>query len=234
MSQSISFRKDITITVLLIDDEIKFLQALAKYLESRGIIVFIAQTTNHALDVLNNVVPDILVIDVMMPNQTGYDFVANLQNHKKSTFIPFIFLTAKGMTKDRIQGYRLGCRAYITKPFDPEELITIINSIVTETKDVNNIKKVSNEIRRIRLILESKNENYVQFTPREKEILFEIIQGNSNGTIGEKMKVSTRNVEKYVARLLNKTNTKNRIELVRFAYKFYQYSRANDENRTRE
>ena len=60
------------------------------------------------------------------------------------------------------------------------------------------------------------------------------MEGNKNKAIGENLQISTRNVEKYVTRLLNKTNTKNRIELVRFAYRFHKDLRANDENRTRE
>lgn len=234
MPQSPSSRTNTKIKVLLIDDEVKLLEALAKYLESRGVSVLTAKSTHEAFNILMNNTPDLLIVDIMMPSQTGYDFVSEMRLNKRFALIPFIFLTAKGMTKDRIQGYRLGCRAYITKPFDPEELITVINNIIIEKKDTNNIKKISSEIKRIRFLLENKNHNYILFTPREKRILLEITEGNSNKIIGKKMKIGIRNVEKYVTRLLSKTKSRNRTDLVKFAYKFYNSIRANDENRTRE
>jgi DNA-binding NarL/FixJ family response regulator len=234
MSQSTYLRTNIKITVLLVDDEIKLLDTLSKYLESRRIVVIKAHSSQEALKILNTNKPDVIILDVIMPYATGYELIFSLKNKKDWLSIPFVFLTAKGMTKDRIYGYSLGCRAYITKPFDPEELVTVIKNIVIETKDSNTIKQISNEIRRIRLIIENKNKNNIKFTPREKTILFEIMEGNKNKTIGETLQISTRNVEKYVTRLLNKTNTKNRIELVRFAYRFHKDLRANDENRTRE
>lgn len=84
------------------------------------------------------------------------------------------------------------------------------------------------------MLLENKNTSYVQLTRKEELVLLEIIEGKSNKDIGETMKISTRNVEKYVSKLLSKTNTKNRTDLVKFAFKFYKFLRANDENRTRE
>ena len=234
MSQSTYLRTNIKTTVLLIDDEIKLLETLSKYLESRRIKVIKANSTQEALKILETNKPDVIILDVMMPYATGYDLIFSLKKKKPWVSIPFVFLTAKGMTKDRIYGYSLGCRAYITRPFDPEELVTVIKNIVIETKDITIIKQISNEIRRIRLIIENKNKNSIKFTPREKTILLEIIEGNKNKVIGEKLQTSTRNIEKYVTRLLNKTNTKNRIELVRFADRFHKDLRANDENRTRE
>ena len=130
-------RTKIKITVLLIDDEKKLLEALSGYLESKGIVVLSAQSTKQALQILKHKVPDLLIVDVIMPEQTGYEFITRLKRNKHFTTIPFIFLTAKGMTKDRIEGYRLGCRAYITKPFDPEELISVIDNIIIETKNID-------------------------------------------------------------------------------------------------
>lgn len=234
MLKSQSFRTNVNVTVLLVDDEIKLLEALGKYLESQNICVAMATSTKEALAILQDKVPDIFIVDVIMPDQTGYDFIQQLKENKRFAMTPFIFLTAKGMIKDRIKGYRLGCRAYITKPFDPEELISVINNIISETKDISTIRHIRDEIRKIRLLLENKNTSYVQLTRKEELVLLEIIEGKSNKDIGETMKISTRNVEKYVSKLLSKTNTKNRTDLVKFAFKFYKFLRANDENRTRE
>ena len=55
-----------------------------------------------------------------MPNNDSYSFIEDVKNNNKFQYIPFIFLTAKGLTEDRIKGYRLGCNSYLSKPFDPE------------------------------------------------------------------------------------------------------------------
>nr|ASO75858.1 TctD-like protein [Storeatula sp. CCMP1868] len=219
---------------MLIDDEERLLDALCRYLNSKGFNVLTAKSTAIAINLLTNFKPDILIVDVMMPEKNGYDFIYWLKKDKDLKNIPFIFLTAKGMTQDRIKGYKLGCQGYITKPFDPEELISVIENIISKNEDFNNIEQIKNEIKSIRLILENVNSNYIQFTPREKDILLEIINGQSNANIAKIKEISIRNVEKYVTRILYKTNCKNRIELIKFSYKFYKQLRANDGNRTRE
>lgn len=227
-------KKNVNVTVLLVDDEIKFTIALAGYLRLKGIKVLTAKSSEMALQILEKNTPDLLIIDVLMPTKTGYDLIKEIQNQNSLFSIPFIFLTAKGMTKDRIKGYHLGCRTYITKPFDPEELIAVIFNIFAETQDIQNVKKISNEIRKVRKLIENKDSAYVKFTSREKKILLEVLEGTSNQTIGEKMKISIRSVERHITRLFSKTGTTNRLDLIRYAYKFHKDLRANDENRTRE
>lgn len=234
MFKKSSEKKSPKIQIMLIDDENSLLDALSKYLEHQDFNVLKANSINKALNLLEISTPDILIVDVMMRGKNGYDFIDSLKNSISYNAIPFIFLTAKGMTQDRIKGYKLGCSAYITKPFDPEELISVIENIIFQHNNLNDIEKIKGEIHKIRLILENKNKNYIQFTPREKSILLHIINGENNQAIAKKIKTSVRNVEKYVTRLLHKTNSRNRIDLIRFSYKFHKNLRANDGNRTRE
>jgi DNA-binding NarL/FixJ family response regulator len=151
-----------------------------------------------------------------MPNNEGYNFIKNLKRNKNFQHIPFILLTAKGLTEDRIFGYKLGCSAYISKPFDPEELESIIKNIVVKNdiflesllesyllvKEIKNnlIKKYSESI-----------ENKLQFslTSQESYILDQILLGNRISNIASNLNVSKRNVERYITRLLDKTRTKN-------------------------
>ena len=74
-----------------------------------------------------------------MSDMSGYDLVRSLRNDPTISHIPFIFLTAKGMTEDRITGYKMGCKAYLGKPFDPEELVAIIDNILSDRKNITNI-----------------------------------------------------------------------------------------------
>lgn len=221
-------------TILLLDDEDKLLEALSKYLKIKNFNVLTASSVRMALQLIKKISPDLLIVDVMIPLETGYDFVSSLKKINNQSNIPFIFLTGKGMTHDRIKGYSMGCEGYITKPFDPEELVTVINNIISKNKKLTHMEKIKCKIKKIRFILEEKNSIYIQFTPREKTILIEMTKGVSNKQIADNMKTGLRNVESYVTRILRKTMCKNRVELIKFSYRFHKYLKANDGNRTRE
>ena len=151
-----------------------------------------------------------------MPNNEGYTFIKNLKKHKNFQHIPFILLTAKGLTEDRILGYKLGCSAYISKPFDPEELEAIIkNTVVKNDIFLESMLENYLLIREIKINLIKKYsqsiENKLQFslTSQEQYILNQILLGNQITNIALNLNVSKRNVERYVSRLLDKTRTKN-------------------------
>jgi DNA-binding NarL/FixJ family response regulator len=138
------------------------------------------------------------------------------------------------MTGDRIQGYQAGVDAYLPKPFDPDELIAIINNLlekrVTQTtvvgEDSENIEiaKLAHEIAKIKDLLsprigisQTPPPFAIDLTPREQSVLNLVAQGLMNKEIARKLETSVRNVEKYVSRLFSKTGTNSRTELVRFA-----------------
>lgn len=228
-------------TILLIDDEEKHLHATKHYLIYHGFNIKIATSGEKAFEGMKSMKPDIIVLDIMMPLLDGYDFVKRMQKHKNYAQIPFIFVTAKGLTQDRIRGYQLGCSAYIPKPFDPDELIEIINNVLKRKKsyitEINNLRK---ECKKISTYLESKytligeKDIPLDLTNREVHILNFIMNGFKNKDIAKILKTSVRTVEKYVSRLLSKTKTNNRIELLKFVYSNKIYLRANDGDRTRE
>ena len=74
--------------------------------------------------------PDLIISDIRMPGMDGYALVRNLRASPRSRLVPIIFLTAKDETADRITGFRTGVDAYVTKPFEPEELVAIVKSIL--------------------------------------------------------------------------------------------------------
>ena len=137
------------------------------------------------------------------------------------------------MTKDRITGYRIGCKAYLSKPFDPEELIAIIDNILLDKKNVKNIINIKREIHNLRNQI-YRFDNFSanpKFTRREISILLAVSEGMRNKEIAHNLNISVRNVENYVTRLLNKTSLSNRVELA--SYKHIS-ERASNGNRTRE
>jgi DNA-binding NarL/FixJ family response regulator len=224
--------------IMLIGKEDTLLEVLSEYLFSQGFSVMTATSTELALKKTTQINPDIYVLDIMMEKKKGNAFLEKLEKSITLSNTPFIFLTANGMTKDRIQGYGLGCSAYITKPFDPSELLAVIKNILLRHKNVKEICKITSRIKKIRIQIETFYylKHSLCLTPREKTVMDGVILGCSNTEIAFKYNTSTRNIEKYVTRLLYKTKTKNRTELTRFIYGIptYKYIKADDGNRTRE
>jgi DNA-binding NarL/FixJ family response regulator len=206
--------------IMLIDDEKKLLVAIEKYLLIKQFNIIICNSGIEALNILKKETVDLLIIDIMMPNMNGYEFVNRLEKKATIGHIPFIFLTAKGMTEDRIKGYKIGCKAYLAKPFDPEELVAVIDNILSDKKNIKNINNIKKEIQDLRQEINSFNKfnENITFTKREINIVLAISQGLSNKDIANKLKISVRNVEKYVTRLLNKTNASNRVKLANYRY----------------
>ncbi len=122
--------------ILLVDDEASLRRAVSDYLTQRGYEVECLPGGPETLERLiqkSGVVhplPEVIVTDVTMPTMDGYSLLAQLRAGPiELRNIPVLFLTARGMTEDRIQGYRAGVNAYLPKPFDPEELVSIIDNL---------------------------------------------------------------------------------------------------------
>nr|QCI07769.1 hypothetical protein [Pleonosporium borreri] len=205
-------------SLLLVDDDNYLVQLLSHYLLSEGFLVNTSDSVKNALVIIKHNKPDLIISDIMMKRLDGYDFIKILKKDKVLLDIPFIFLTAKGMTNDRIRGYNLGCHSYIAKPFDPKELLSIVNNIF---KRIENFQLYNMN----HLSFYSKIPDYItSFTYREKQILMLLLQGFMNKEIAFRLNLGVRNIEKYITRLLKKTNTRNRTELVKLYITFKQNS----------
>nr|YP_010937757.1 hypothetical protein Ycf29 [Palisada intermedia]WKW95687.1 hypothetical protein Ycf29 [Palisada intermedia] len=197
--------------ILLVDDDHNLIDLLSYYLSAEGFFVDSAYTIRNALAFIDYDCPDLIISDIMIKDLNGYDFIKLLKLDDNLVDLPFIFLTAKGMTSDRIKGYNLGCFAYLTKPFNPKELLAIINNIFTNINLIKSRNRFNLDVSK--KFLSSK---FLQsFTTREKHVLKLLLRGYMNKEIAIKLDTSLRNVEKYVSRLLYKTNTRNRVELIR-------------------
>jgi DNA-binding response OmpR family regulator len=148
-------------TILILDDEQKHLFATKQCLKQNGFKVFISNSPLHALDLLKKLNPDLLILDVIMPSMSGYRFITKLKSFKQLSKIPFVFLTAKGMTQDRIKAYSIGCSGYISKPFDPDELIAVITNILD--KEVQRENEIRNTIKYLKRIREYLQQQYYVF-----------------------------------------------------------------------
>ncbi|MGE4282065.1 MAG: response regulator [Magnetospirillum sp.] len=119
--------------VLVVDDDDRLRQLLRKYLSDNGYLVSTAASAAEARTKLTVVEPDMLVLDVMMPGEDGLSLTRDLRRNRA---IPILLLTAMGETEDRINGLETGADDYLTKPFEPRELLLRMASILRRTPKV--------------------------------------------------------------------------------------------------
>jgi DNA-binding NarL/FixJ family response regulator len=221
--------------LLLVDDEPGIREAVQAYLEESGFQVQVASNAQKGWDILQSTLPDLLITDVMMPQVDGYQFLKQLREDERFASLPVVFLTAKGMTGDRIQGYKAGVDAYLPKPFDPDELVAIVENLLERrtpqagsSSENPDIADMARQIAEIRAMLIQQGETNVgrtitvspikiDLTPREQSVLDLVVEGLMNKEIARRLETSVRNVEKYVSRLFSKTGTNSRTELVRYS-----------------
>jgi DNA-binding NarL/FixJ family response regulator len=217
--------------LLLVDDEPGLRQAVQAYLEDDGFTVHAASNAQEGWDLLQRISPDLVISDIMMPQVDGYQFLKQVREDPRFQSLPVVFLTARGMTSDRIQGYNAGCDAYLSKPFDPDELVAIVSNLLErrtaakvadgETPDIADMARQIAEIRAMLTqrgtIAQTPAPIKIDFTPREQSVLELVAEGLMNKEIARRLETSVRNVEKYVSRLFSKTGTNSRTELVRYA-----------------
>ena len=220
--------------LLLVDDEPGLREAVREYLQESGFNVQVASNANEGWEMMQQITPDLVISDIMMPQVDGYQFLKQVREDPRFHSLPVIFLTAKGMTSDRIQGYHAGVDAYLPKPFDPDELVAIVENLlnrqinktntIAENGETPDIAELANQIAQIKALLTQRTSIShspapfkIDLTPREQSVLNLVAEGLMNKEIARRLDTSVRNVEKYVSRLFSKTGTNSRTELVRFA-----------------
>jgi DNA-binding NarL/FixJ family response regulator len=219
--------------VLLVDDEPGLREAVQAYLEDSGYLVQVASSAKDAWELLQQQFPDLVISDVMMPQVDGYQFLKQMRDDERFKATPVIFLTARGMKADRISGLRAGCDAYLSKPFDPDELIALVQNLLerrtvlvaassSQNPEMEGIaKQIAAELRGMLHptsgIVRTPPPIRIDLTPREQSVLDLVAAGLMNKEIAKQLETSVRNVEKYVSRLFGKTGTNSRTELVRYA-----------------
>jgi len=113
--------------ILIVDDDERIRGLLQKYLMQKGFWVSAARDAKHARSILSGLEFDLIIMDVMMPGEDGISLTKAL---RASITTPILLLTAKGETEDRIAGLEVGADDYLSKPFDPKELLLRVNAIL--------------------------------------------------------------------------------------------------------
>ena len=160
--------------VLFVDDDRRLRDLLGRFLAEHGYRVTATANAGQASSKLENMIFDIIVLDVMMPGENGFDFAKRL---RQTSAVPILMLTARAESKDRVYGLEIGADDYLSKPFEPRELLLRLGNILkrsgdrtTDTKTREFIRFGPFTFRFDRGELRS-GEETVRITEREREIL---------------------------------------------------------------
>jgi len=157
--------------------------------------------------------PDLIVSDIRMPGMDGYELVRNLRASARTKLIPIVFLTAKDETTDRIAGFRSGVDAYLTKPFEPDELVAVVANILKR------VESTHAEIARLFGRTELSEQEPVRdedLTDAEWRVAEAVARGLSNKEIAAEFNLSLRTIEGHISRILDKKYFSNRVEIARY------------------
>jgi two-component system KDP operon response regulator KdpE len=163
--------------ILVVDDEERMVRFIRLNLEHDGFVVSEAYNGKQALQALRDVTPDLIILDIMMPDMDGFEV---LEMVREINSVPVIMLTAKGEENDRVRGLELGADDYITKPFSPRELTSRIKAVLRRTEGagtgIHGLMEIDDRLKidfdRHEIWLEGK---IVKLRPTEYRLLYHLV-----------------------------------------------------------
>ena len=212
--------------ILLVEDE-KSIVTLIKYnLEKEGFKVFCSETGEDALKIIKEKIPDLVILDWMLPDTSGIDVCRQIKIDKKLKNIPVLILTAKGEPDDKIKGLEVGADDYVTKPFNNKELLLRVKSLIKRSKpslleDLGIFKDLKIDRITRKVFRENKE---IKLGPIEYKLLDFLIKSPQrvysreqllNNVWGENINVETRTVDVHIRRLRKAINIDKKNDLIR-------------------
>jgi len=140
--------------VLIVDDNSQNLKVLTRILEAEGYDIALAMEAKQMFEYLDNEIPDLILLDIMMPDMDGYTACLKLKNLDRWKDVPVIFLTALTGTRNMMEGYNCGAVDFITKPFEPLEVLARVKTHVTLNQAQHQLKTLLIEKKRDKTIIE--------------------------------------------------------------------------------
>lgn len=205
--------------LLIVDDDTRIRNLISKFLIDNGFIITTASNTSAAREHMREFIFDLLIVDVMMPNETGVEFTSWLRSQNND--VPVLMLTAMGDAEDRINGLENGADDYLPKPFEPRELLLRIQKIVARTRPAFKTKVIFG-----RLVFDAsaaslqKNGEEIQITSNEATLLGALCSNMGKVVSREYMAklcsgVNERTIDVQITRLRSKIedNPKNPLHL---------------------
>jgi two-component system phosphate regulon response regulator PhoB len=212
--------------IVTVEDELPLITLLKYNLEKEGYKVKNAETGQEALQLIKSTLPDIVVLDWMLPDFSGIEVCKQIKRDKKLKTIPVLMLTAKSEAEDKIIGFENGVDDYLTKPFNNKELILRIKSLLKRSKpslleDLAIFKDL--KIDRIKRKV-FRDDKEIKLGPTEYKLLDFLIKSPQrvysreqllNNVWGESINVETRTVDVHIRRLRKAINVDKKSDLIR-------------------
>tara|TARA_B100000287_G_scaffold427534_1_gene477319 strand:+ start:105 stop:782 length:678 start_codon:yes stop_codon:yes gene_type:complete len=201
--------------ILVVDDDDKIKSLIKQFLIEKGFVVSTASNAEEAKKIIDIFDFNLMVLDVMMPGQNGYELTKEI---KQSRNIPIILLTAKGEVENRIHGLELGADDYLGKPFEPQELLLRIKNIIKSNmkNEVLKSSKIGDAELNLNKMTISLNQKIKKINSAEKRVLVKMLASPgkvfSRNEIGKISKISKeRSIDVMITRLRKKIeiNPKN-------------------------
>jgi len=164
-------------TILVVDDEPRMVQFISMNLDLEGFRVISATNGYEALEKVTKELPDLVILDIMMPDMDGFE---TLKKIREVSTIPVIFLSVKGEEFDRVHGLDIGADDYMTKPFSPRELISRIRAVLrrTEAKSLATTSEIAVD-ENLRINFDQRKVNVrgqeIQLRPTEHRLLYQLV-----------------------------------------------------------
>jgi two-component system phosphate regulon response regulator OmpR len=199
--------------ILVIDDDTRLRTLLGRFLDEKGFKTSLAKDTSEAKELIKESNFDLLIVDVMLPNENGIEFTSSL---RQSSAVPIIMLTARGEFEDRIKGLESGADDYLQKPFEPKELLLRIHNILKrvsnpsaeslETQIICRFGDFSFNLSDSRL---KKGEEFIHITDSEAKILNILCKEKGTPVSREKLSslcgdIDERSIDVQITRLRKK------------------------------
>lgn len=214
--------------ILIIEDNDEMLNFLIRKIKPKYNVYF-ARNGTEALEKLKGLASlDLVISDVMMPDMNGFEFCENVVSMERYAHIPIIFLSAKCTSEDRLQGLALGAVDYIEKPFEIQELLVKVDSILCNLKQQrtaivskayqnilteNGYPHLPKTVSPKRCAFTENCKSY-RLTAREVEIIKLLIKGLPYKLIGDQLNISDKTVAKHISNIFGKVEVNNKVELI--------------------
>ena len=197
-----------TFHILVVDDDNRIRELVKEYLEDNNFLITTAKDSYDAKKKLEIIKFDLIVLDIMMPGQSGLSLTKDI---KKVNSMPIILLTAKGEAVNRIEGLEIGADDYLGKPFEPKELLLRIKNILNKTKKtpLPNEIYIGNALVNLKKLSIKLNEKVIKINPQERKVLEKMLESPgevfSRDDIGKIINISKeRTIDVMITRLRQK------------------------------
>lgn len=197
--------------ILVIEDEAALRNNITEIIEHYGFRVISASTGEEGIKLAEELIPDIIISDIMLPGIDGFEMFARVKQLPQLKRTAFIFLTAKSTRSDARTGMDMGADDYLTKPFTKEELISSVRTRFEKLSKLNEPQLEDTEL------IDATSKNLSSLTKTENKVLNEISEGRTTPQIAQKLFVSKKTIENHRVNISRKLNLSGPNSLIKFA-----------------